>query len=260
MSSILEIKFTLLAAMPELARDVALQTVVKGGGRYAKFPLAYDRHSIELDLSPFTEPEKSPDGSYWRNGQEKIDEIAERISHFIRDKHIRHLSLFALTRIPLLVYLGFRIGDKVPMDIYQKHREQDEGWLWPEDDKERITFSTLKRKEGESLEDIALILSLSGTINREELPSEVQQMTTYEILPKNVIPNRNLFRSRATLDTFTRTYHDLLAKLETGEKKPKCVHIFLAVPITAAIACGRGLMPNVHPEAIIGRVSEVMLV
>ena len=43
---------------------------------------------------------------------------------------IRHISLFAAARIPLLVYLGSKLDDKIPIDLYQKHRGGNEDWHW----------------------------------------------------------------------------------------------------------------------------------
>lgn len=236
-------------SMPEMAREQAMQTVVDAAGRYARFPLAVDRYSIELDLAHLPDPEEFTDGSYWRIGRMKIDEMAKRIADAVHDKHIRHISVFALARIPLLVYLGFALDDKVPVDLYQKHRGADEGWVWPEDESP-ATFESVRTKEGAAGTGLVLVLSLSGTISLADLPAEVAEFPVHELRPVGVTPNPNLFRSRATLDAFIRTFQDLLAELERTDKTIDGIHLFCAAPITAAIACGRTIMRHVHPPVI----------
>lgn len=242
---------------PEFARDAALQTVIDGAGRYAKFPLAATRHSIELDLTGLPDPEVQEGKAYWDAGRIKIDALASRISDYIQEKEIRHLSVFALTRIPFLMYLGYVIDDKIPVDFYQKHRGADEGWLWPEDDSEPVRFETIELHNSKETNDVSLILSLSGSIKISELPSEMLKGSIYEIRPKNITPNRDLFRSQSTITTFARSYHDFLSQLETREVKPHALHLFPAIPITAAIACGRGVMRHVHPAiTVYDRISN----
>jgi hypothetical protein len=250
-TAVLRIFGMVRGSMPELARQSALQTVMNGAARYARFPFAADRYSIELDLSAIPDPEAVLGDTYWKVGCAKIDEITQRISYEISQNHARHLSIFALARIPLLVYLGFKLDDKIPTDLYQKQRGGDEGWLWPEDDVEPITFETNEINRGSNMDEVVVILSLSGTIGAGELPEAVAGKKTYEIRPHGIEPNRDLFRSKATLDAFSREYHDLLSKLETLQPKPQLIHLFLAAPITAAIACGRGLMRHVHPAMVV---------
>ena len=45
---------------------------------------------------------------------------------------IGHLSLFALAPIPLLVYLGTRLSDKVQVELFQRHRDTED-WTWKTD-------------------------------------------------------------------------------------------------------------------------------
>ena len=236
-------------SMPELAREQAMQTVIDAENRYARFPLSYDRHSIELNLSQISDPESIKD-AYWEIGREKIDGIAKRVAEAVHEKQIRHLSIFALTRIPLLIYLGYALDDKVPVDIYQKHRGKDEGWIWPEDNSAH-SFEIVKHREGENKDKVALILNLSGTIGLGELPAEAAEVSVYEIRLVGDTPGPDVFRSKLTLDAFTRIYRQLLAQLEQTDKGAATIHLFPAVPISAAIQCGRQLMRHVHPALIV---------
>ena len=236
-------------SMPELAREQAMRTVIDAENRYARFPLSFERHSIELNLGQIPDPEQIED-AYWKIGREKIDGIARRVAEAVHEKQIRHLSIFALARIPLLIYLGYALDDKVPVDIYQKHRGQDEGWIWPEEDS-AYSFEVVRHREGETKDEVTLILNLSGTIGLQELPAEVAGVSIYEIRPIGVTPGPDVFRSKLTSDAFARVYRELLAQLEQTDKNVTTIHLFPAVPISAAIQCGRQLMRDVHPALMI---------
>lgn len=248
--------------VPEMTRSLAVQSVVDGGGRYPKFPFAPDRHSIEIDLTKLPEPES--DSAYWRLGRAQIDKAVARIADHIAAKEVRHLSIFAIARIPLLIYLGYALDDKVPIDLYQKHRGGSEDWIWPED-APKPEFHIVAHRTGKPGTNVVVILSLSGTISISDLPSETEDQAVFEIRPTVETPSPNLFRSRAMLDAFTRTWQQLLSELEVTHKSVSELHLFPAAPITAAIACGRAVMRHIHPavkvfERIGGREFQTALV
>lgn len=245
-TTVLRVFGSVRGSIPEMAREQAMRTVVDGAGRYARFPLAVDRHSIEINLAHLPDPEELGDETYWRLGKMEIDKMAERIAVAVHDKHIRHISVFALARIPLLVYLGYALDDKVSVDLYQKHRGENEGWIWPEDGP-AVAFETIVKRGGSSIGDVAVVLSLSGSIGLDDLPASIDGLTIYEIRPNATVPSPNLFRARGTLDSFTRAYQDLLSELERTHKDATYIHLLPAIPITAAIACGRSIMRHVQP-------------
>ena len=258
-TTVLRVFGSVRGSMPEMAREQAMRTVIDGSGRYACFPLAVDRHSIEIDLTTLPEPEDGEADACWRLGRRAIDKVCARITEAVHDKHIRHVSVFALARLPLLVYLGYVLDDKVPVDLYQKQRGGNEGWIWPEDEPSS-TFEVIEVLPGENGGDVALLLSLSGTLSASDIPAELGQIPVFEIRPVGEISGPNLFRSRATLDAFTRTYQDWLARLEHDCKDTSMIHLFPAAPITAAIACGRCLMRHVQPSMrVYDRVGNTFL-
>jgi hypothetical protein len=249
-TAVLRVFGAVRGSLPELARDRAMRAVIDGAGRYAKFPFAVDRYSVEVNLSTLADPETTGDDTYWRLGRSEIDRAMARVADHVHEKQVRHLSIFALARIPLLVYLGFALDDKVPIDLYQKQRGGDEGWLWPEDGLPEA-FEIIQHRDGAGQGGVVLVLSLSGTVPLSDLPKDLANLPAFEIRPVGTTPNPNLFRSRATLDAFARTYQALLSRLEVTHKQATHIHLFPAVPITAAIACGRSLMRQVHPALVV---------
>ena len=79
-----------------------------------------------------------------------------------------HISLFALAPIPLLVYLGSKLSNKVPVDVFQRHRDTED-WVW-KDSGTPAEYHFDKIREGRGRGCIALILSLSGKIKPGGMP------------------------------------------------------------------------------------------
>lgn len=131
--------------------------------RYPRYTMG--KNDIEIDLKNLPEN----DEIHWQAGVEIINDVMERFyAPGIENAVIKHVSVFALSRIPFLIYLGSRLTDKIPTDIYQKHRGGDEGWMW-EKNKKKINFKSIKLQTGKNDSKVALLLSVSGQIGIGDL-------------------------------------------------------------------------------------------
>lgn len=236
-------------APTELARKDAMQTVIDVAGRYAHFQLAAAGDGIELDLTKLPEPEALPGSACWQSGSHLIQALGKQLTDAVSQGHIQHISIFGLARIPFLVLLGYVVDDKVPADIYQKHRGGNEGWAWPSET-DRVAFE-IKQLATMNSKDVAVLLSLSGKLTQNDLPEGAQTLAVYEILPHDVEPTPTLVKSKATLDSFAQTFMQLLALLEAANPRVTTLRLFGAIPASAAIECGRHLMKGVHPTVIV---------
>jgi len=233
----------------EVSRQHAAAVVLKRG-RYPRFPLALDGQDLEIDTARFPDPEKSWE-AHWELGKHTIDEQVSKINEGLAKGQIRHLSVFGLARIPLLSYLGYKIGDKIPTDIYQKQRGDTESWVWNEE-AQPIDFEINKLQHSSVSENVALLISLSAPIAIEQLPENIDKsFNIFEIRPKGVTPNREILESYHSLLNFSKIYHWFLSELEVTNKLAKQIHFFAAIPVSAAIVCGRGLMRDAQPALLI---------
>lgn len=237
----------------ELSQENARQAVYNIDKKFARFIDSFDKQSIEIDLSVLPEPGIQWD-SYWQIGSRIIDKELKLYEQGINSGSIRHLSVFAFTRIPLLIYLGYKIGDKVPVTIYQKQRGDGESWSWSDNEDIQFEIETIQTKASD---DSVLILNLSGSIDLDKLPKNLTSNSSiYVIKPVNTVPNRDIFNSKKTYENFVKMYHYFLSSLEIEQKSCKNIHLFSATPISAGIACGRGLMRNIHPALVIYDFAE----
>jgi hypothetical protein len=236
-------------AAVELSKESARRAVLANAGRYPLFSLAPAGEDIEIDLRGIP-CEGSSD--YWVAATKRIDDAIEhRVRYGVRDGLIRHLSLFALARIPLLVYAGYQLDDKVPLDIYQRHRAGAEGWQW-EKPTTAVAFEHVRVRSGADPTAVALTVSLSGSVNPAELPPEIdERCTIYDLRPAGIPPSRDILRTAAALSSFTGAYHAFLAALETAMPDCREISLFPAVPVSAAVVLGRGLMREAHPALVV---------
>jgi hypothetical protein len=163
---------------------------------------------------------------------------------------VKHLSIFALAPIPLLVDLGARLSNKVQTDLFQRHRDT-ENWTWKPTGSPVAYTSDIARK-GTDPSHAALMMSLSGKIRVEDLPSTIDPtFTVYELTLKNTTPNPAFLRARADLEEFRTSYQALLGLILETQGIVKELHFFPAMPAPVAILCGRDLLPKVHPGLLI---------
>lgn len=162
----------------------------------------------------------------------------------------RHISLFALGPIPILVYLGSRLSNKVPVDFYQRHRDT-QNWVWKNEGTPAEYLFRLIRK-GTNAKSVALLISLSGTVHLEYLPDEIdKKFYLYEISLKNQQPNTDFLKQREDLQRFENTYRLALAKIMADHGNLDSLHLFPAIPAPIAVVCGYELLPKVYPTLIV---------
>lgn len=184
------------------------------------------------------------DESFW---SAFAGEVNEQIKQTLRRGNdglvYDHLSVFALAPIPILMHLGNQLGNIVPLDLYQKHRDTD-NWKWknePEEDPFEFRSSFV---EGEGTNDVALVLSLSGKIAEEGYRSVVGNVPVYEIEIEDANPGFLNFKSR--LEKFRATYRQVLSDI-TARHGNTTIHLFPAIPAPIAILCGKELLPKSDP-------------
>lgn len=163
---------------------------------------------------------------------------------------IKHLSVFALAPIPLLIDFGARLSNKIPTDLFQRHRDK-ENWTWKRTGT-LVRYQVRRLQSGTDRNKVALILSLSGTIRARELPKAIDTAySVYEITLKGRTPDPTFLRTKRDLDAFRLVYQSALGAIMRDHGKLKSLHLFPAVPAPVAILCGRELLPKVHPELIV---------
>jgi hypothetical protein len=162
----------------------------------------------------------------------------------------RHISLFALAPIPLLIYLGRQLSNKVPVDPYQRHRDTED-WAWKQEGKP-VGYKFVQVQKGTGRSKVALVLPLSGPIKIKDLPVEIDsQFSIYEITLMNGTANPTYLRLREDVTKFRRVYQEALRAIASNHRALREIHLFPAVPAPIAVLCGRELLPKVDPALLV---------
>ena len=157
-----------------------------------------------------------------------------------------HASVFALAPIPLLVFLGRELTNKVPTDVFQRHRDT-ENWTWKRRGR-TARYSVERLRRGRRRDRVALILSLSGTIPIGELPEQIaRDCSIYEITLAGQTPRPTFLRTRRDLEAFRLAFQEAVGRIARHHGRVRAIELFPAVPAPVALLCGRELLPKVHP-------------
>jgi hypothetical protein len=230
-------------APTEIPRE-AVRAAVLADKRFPRFRAALAGEDLEIDLRRLP-GEEEPD--YWKAGERMIVEQTARLRD--AQEAVRHVSVFALARLPFLVALGFHLDDKIPATIYPRVRSGSGDGGWGFDDHAIPTAFGLSRLSDGPAEEVALSVSLTGPIGDDVL-AHADGKSVYEIKPDGEY-SRDLFSARKSLHAFAETYHRFLALVEREHSACKEISVYLACPAPAAVQIGRGLMRSAQPRLLV---------
>jgi hypothetical protein len=238
----------LRGASVEVGTDAIASAVIRSAGRFPRFELAFDRRSVEIDLRDVP-GEAEAATSYYEQATATIEDVVDHKLHegVARDA-IQHLSVFAFARVPLLVHLGSCLDDTVPTDIYQRHRSTG-NWEWP--DEEPVSFELDLPESQAAGYEAVLVLNVSGSIAWAELPDEIRSLPRFVLAPSSAVPSPDLVSSANALAAFEASARTLLARIEATHKTIRRLHVFAAVPLSAAVTLGRVRANEVHPALLL---------
>lgn len=184
---------------------------------------------------------------YWHVQRENLSrQIKRKVLERIESRQICHLSVFALAPQPLLMELGVLLGDIVPVDVYQLHREP-RGWQWADQD-ESIEFVT--RRPAAVAGPIALVLAISATVNEQRVIDAVgPDATVWSIEAKN--PHNDAMKRRSDLGEFRRLVRSVLNEIKASSGENAKINVFPVLPVSAAVEAGRVWMPKADLPMII---------
>jgi SMODS-associated and fused to various effectors sensor domain len=247
-----------VGALRQDHRTVVLQLKSKIGGEAVEIPLTdvsrsvaprwpMDRHGIVIDLTKI-------DDTHDRFTELAAAEIRKKVDRLYEPgmevDQVRHISLFALAPMPLLMYLGHCLSNKISVELHQRHRDTKD-WLWKADGLP-VEYDERLLRQGTDPSRVALVLSLSGTIGLARLPANVDAtFTVFELTLADRNPNPDFLRRRDDLVAFATIYRRMFSNIEQVCPSATEVHLFPAVPAPVAVACGHEILKKTQPTLIV---------
>lgn len=205
----------------------------------ALVPHRYPASSRGIALGMVNNSFEDREGEFWKIEAENLRRLyAQAVAPRLADGSAPHLSVFAIAPQPLLVLLGSLLADIHPADVYQLHREPST-WRWQEDSEVPFRLSEPKDPKG----DPVLIISLSATVAPERVSAVVGATPAAWTLSVDR-PHNDLMRTRRQLQQFRQTVRALLNQIKARHGQDKTLHVFPAMPVSAAVEFGRVLMPK----------------
>lgn len=206
----------------------------------AMLPERYPAEGRAIEIEMRGRAAEDSEEAYWSAEIENLQrQFVTKVRGRVETKEIEHLSVFAIAPIPLLVELGRLLGDIVPADVYQRHREPV-GWTWAKDG-ERLQFNIARQPE--QREAVALKIALSATIDdkriRDVLGDNVS-IWSVEGLPTG----NDCMRYPEDLREFRKTIRDCLNEIRSRYGADTEINVFPAAPVSAALELGRVWMPK----------------
>lgn len=196
------------------------------------------------------------DPEYWKYTAGSLErQFRERIDNIVVQNPQAHFSVFPIAPIPLIVKLGYLMGDKIQSDVYQKRRHPDR-WEWQETSS-GAKFFAKGYHFSKSGNGVALIVSLSGSKSDEErelFAETVNAEFVYEI--RASIPSVDCISSKDDLSSFWHMYQSTMDTIRTEHPEALEVAVLPAVPVSAAFEMGRRFMPGVYPKLTIYDFAE----
>lgn len=211
-------------------------------------PENYPAENRAIDVSFSGSYFRDKNATFWGVELENLKNHYDRdLLPLINDKSIKHISLFALAPMPLLIKLGTLLGDKVFVNVKQYDRNLG-SWKFPK--KSTNTAYKVIKEEKKNAKNVVLNISLSGTINNDRITSVLGSECSIYTLTIDKPSNAYLV-SKKQLDDFTLSIRELFNEIKLKYGSKTHLHVFPAMPISTAVELGRYWMPKADMPLII---------
>ncbi|MCT2195992.1 SAVED domain-containing protein [Paenibacillus sp. p3-SID1389] len=206
----------------------------------AMLSIRYPAEKPAIEISLGNSSIHDGDELFWVVEREQLRrQFSDKVKRRIALGDICHLSVFALAPQPLLIELGTLISDICPADVYQLHREPAD-WVWQEDPAD---FKYIINEPDEIHQVAALNLSLSATIDNTRIFKVLGSETSVWTVTIQT-PHNDFMKSKQQLSMFREIMRRLLDKIKAVHGHDNMLHVFPAMPVSAAVELGRIWMPK----------------
>jgi hypothetical protein len=188
------------------------------------------------------------DEGFWLLESQNLCRAFDRLVRPVLAQDGAHLSVFALAPQPLLVLLGSLLSDLHRADVHQLHREPVQTWSWDTNDAPgEDAFDPQILPPEKKHATVAVVFSISAAIAHERVHRVLgSDVSVWSVQISN--PHNDALRSRRNLDLFRSICRELFQAISREHPSTDTVHIFPAMPVSAAVELGRVHMPKADPS------------
>ena len=206
----------------------------------ALFPLRYPAEDKAVELATVNSAFTDVTPDFWAiESADLRAKYERRVRERLASGEIAHLSVFALAPQPLLILLGTLIGDIVPADVYQRHREPTT-WVWP-DAGPVPEFIVTKPARMSGVP--ALVLALSATVTADRITAVLgEDASIWTVTVPE--PHNDLTRSRDQLSQLRALLRRVFDEIKATHGQTTPLNVFPVMSVSAAVEFGRVRMPK----------------
>ncbi|MGO7374918.1 SAVED domain-containing protein [Rhizobium ruizarguesonis] len=195
---------------------------------------------IDLDVPDLGIPDSDP--GYWPLHQRLLREkYQERVKGRLERNEINRLAVFALAPMPLLIELGRLLSDISEAHVRQRVREPTT-WEWQSEPGE---MELVREEPASTGPVVALKLGVSGPIDDDRITSVLGDDVSIWSLSANGAHN-DILRTPSDLTLWRKELRAIFEAIKDNHGRTDIVHVFPAVPVSAAVELGRVWMPKAH--------------
>ena len=200
----------------------------------------FDHYEIHIR---FSSNSNYKDRQYWREAENHLNrEIDNLINGLLQENPKLTIAIFSIAPIPLIMKLGYKLGDKRKILVFQKYREPDT-WEWLSNSQTNsFSYEMIKRGNGTK---VAVIVSVTSEIDLSRVMAIDAFDTIYHLKAENC--GVNAIKSKEDLGCFWKQYQKLLDNIKNNDHVEDA-SLFPAVPVSAAYEMGRRYMPHAYPK------------
>lgn len=185
----------------------------------------------------------------WQTSAAEISTRVSELHHRIVRDSTKHISVFALAPMPLLMWLGRELGDLVGGTAFQRHRDTED-WQWKDPAKRPAEFIVTRPKNLNTDKDVGLVLSISNRVPEDRLDSApVDASQCFHIEAKN--PSVHLVKTPQDVGAFRAIARALITEISNACRWRTRIVVLPAAPNSLCVEFGRLLLPKADPEIIV---------
>ncbi len=184
----------------------------------------------------------------WEHAKNKVVQEMDNVNRSITNGGISHLSVFALAPMPLLMWLGRQLGDKITAQVYEPRREDDldKKWKWNEEDGKSINYQLSKVSDGDC-DQVILLLALSDYLSEDKYQNMLSENAhVYQLTIDK--PVQGFLTKKSEKVAFIQSCRSLLNQIQFEVGKDCTIHVLPAMPASLATEFGRLLQPTKDPK------------
>lgn len=226
---------------PERRADVPWTVILQEEGRAIDGAMVDEALGPGNQMASLIELRSDPVADGWEeSARRERRTVALAVSSTLPER--RRFAVFSLGRIPLAVQMGYVLGDRARVSLFQYDRDRG-SWRWGEEGSGAARWTLRDCEQGPAAE-AAIRVSLSARVKPE---AGLRFGMEVDICVPE--PSVRWLRTQAQLVELARVYGEVLSAVR--ERGCRRVHLFYAGPAPGAVAFGRAYNPRMNPELVV---------